>query len=121
MTDDDLLAQTAALRAEADRLLHGDGLLGAIAAGPAAAIGSNALDLMTWPDLDVSLELPDEQDVAAFFDVGRAVARSFVAMWPTPRRWRGSASSSWPIVSGGGRSATTRALATEMNTTGRLG
>jgi hypothetical protein len=43
-------------------------------------IGSYALDLMTWPDLDVSVELPHEHDVPAFFDVGRAIARSFVAI-----------------------------------------
>jgi hypothetical protein len=43
-------------------------------------IGSHALDLMTWRDLDVSLQLPDEHDVPAFFDVGRAIARSFVAI-----------------------------------------
>jgi len=81
VTDDALLAQAAALRLEADRLLHRDGLLPAIAgAGPTTVIGSYALDLMTWPDLDVSMALPHERDVAAFFDVGRAIARSFVAI-----------------------------------------
>jgi hypothetical protein len=81
VTADDLLAQAAALRADADRLLHDEGMLAAVAAvGPAFVIGSYALDLMTWPDVDVSLQLPHDRDVAAFFDVGRAIAARFVAI-----------------------------------------
>src|SRR5881628_1631715 len=78
MTDARLLAQARQLRAGADRLLHEDGLLAAVAAaGPAAVIGSHALELVTWPDVGVSVELRHEQDVAAFFDAGRASATGF--------------------------------------------
>jgi hypothetical protein len=80
VTDTELQAQAGALRADADRLLDEEGLLAAVAVvGPAVVIGSYALDLMTWPDVDMSVRLPHERDVAAFFDVGRAIATRFAA------------------------------------------
>jgi len=76
--DDELASQAAVLREEARRLLEDDGLLTLIkAVGPTTVIGSYTLDLMTWPDIDISLQLPHETDVATFFGLGQRVALGF--------------------------------------------
>jgi hypothetical protein len=63
------------LRAEADAILHGRGLLALLGRyGTAAVMGSYALDLMTWRDLDVYVVDPT-WSVDRFFDVGRDLSR----------------------------------------------
>jgi len=80
MTDQELLEQAHDLRTEASRLLYNEGLFSLISSvGPACIIGSFALDLMTWPDLDISVQLPDDKDISTFFDLGREIANKFQA------------------------------------------
>ncbi len=75
---DNLLAQASELRNEAGALLVGEGLLGTIESiGPMRVVGGYALDLMTWPDIDVSLQLPHELDIPTFFELGRRVVGKF--------------------------------------------
>jgi hypothetical protein len=81
-TDREVLAQARQLRTEAGQILDGAGLLAlAQQVGPAAVIGSVALDLMARPDIDLEIQLahgvPDGADVGRFFDFGRAVATRF--------------------------------------------
>jgi hypothetical protein len=78
LTDDELLAQALELREEARSLLYEKGLLDIVqTTGPACVIGSFALDLMTWRDLDISVQLPDENDILGFFDIGRKIIDEF--------------------------------------------
>lgn len=80
-TDGQLLEQAAALRAEAGRLLHQEGLLPLVQSyGPTCVIGSYTLDLMTWPDIDVSVQLLDELDIATFFVIGQRIVTGFQAV-----------------------------------------
>lgn len=59
-------------------LLVGEGLLEMIESiGPAQVVGSYALDLMTSPDIDFSLQLPHELDIPTFFELGRRIACKF--------------------------------------------
>jgi hypothetical protein len=77
-SDDGLLAQAARLREEAHSLLYDKGLLEVVrSVGPACVIGSFALDLMTWRDLDISVQLSDEKDIPGFFDIGRKIIDRF--------------------------------------------
>jgi hypothetical protein len=74
----ELAAQASRLRDEAAELLEGGGLMAIVrSVGPAAVIGSYALDLMTWRDIDVNVRLPDERDVANFFRIGDAISNRF--------------------------------------------
>jgi hypothetical protein len=78
ITDKELLKHAHDLRGEAHRLLYDKGLLDVIrTVGRTRVIGSFAPDLMTWPDIDVSVELPHEKDVSAFFDMGREIVDRF--------------------------------------------
>lgn len=62
-----------ALRAEADGLLAG-GLAGVLARyGEVHVVGSYALDLMTWRDLDIHL-VPPALDLRTFFQLGAELA-----------------------------------------------
>ena len=77
-SDAELLAQAAMLRDEATELLNECGLLSFISShGRTRVIGSYDLDLMTWRDLDISVRLPDERDVATFFRVGSSIVDHF--------------------------------------------
>ena len=77
-SDGELAAQASRLRDEAAELLEGDGLLAIVrSGGPAAVIGSYALDLMTWRDIDIYAKLPDERDVGTFFRIGAAISNRF--------------------------------------------
>ena len=77
-TDDELLAQAVELREEARTLLHEEGLLSIIQqVGPVCVIGSYALNLMTWRDLDISVQLPDENDIPRFFGIGQRIVEKF--------------------------------------------
>ena len=77
-TDDELLAQAVELREEADSLLCEKGLQDIVqSAGPACVTGSYSLNLMTWRDLDISVQLQHEIDVSGFFDIGHKIADKF--------------------------------------------
>jgi len=78
VSDDELLAQADNLREEARTLLHEEGLLSIIKqVGPVCVIGSYALNLMTWRDLDISVQLPDENDIPGFYDIGHRIVEKF--------------------------------------------
>src|SRR5689334_1361695 len=69
-----LTAQSAALRAEADELLYGRGLLAALNKyGTAHITGSYYLDLMTWRDLDLYVDSSAMAE-GDFFALGRDIA-----------------------------------------------
>jgi hypothetical protein len=75
-TDHDLLATDRALRAEADVLLT---TLRPILEphAPAHAVGSYALELMVWRDLDIQMDAP-AISVDTFFDIGRQITTALV-------------------------------------------
>jgi len=69
-------ATPAALRTEADRLLA-SGLIDALSLhGTVHVVGSYALDLMTWRDLDIHI-VRETLDVADFFVLGGRLAGLF--------------------------------------------
>lgn len=73
-----LLTLASRLRTEAHRLLYEQGLLELISSvGQARVIGSFSLNLMVWPDVDISIELPDEKDIPTFFNLGQKIAKRF--------------------------------------------
>ena len=77
-SDGELAAWASRLKREAAELLEGNGLLAIVrSGGPAAVIGSYALDLMTWRDIDIYVRLPDEKDVGTFFRIGTAISNRF--------------------------------------------
>lgn len=78
MNDKDIIEHSRLLKNEASKLLYDEGLLSVIKHfGEARIIGSYALDTMTWRDIDISIELPDEQNVALFFKIGEKIAKKF--------------------------------------------
>lgn len=78
MTDKDLVEKARALREEAYTLLYQEGLFSLVqSVGPATVRGSVALDLMTWPDIDLSVQLPHETDISTFFELGKEIATNF--------------------------------------------
>ena len=78
MRDKEILRYSKLLRQEANDLLDKEGLLSMLSAfGTTQVIGSYALDTMTWPDIDISMNLPDEQNVELFFELGKRIATKF--------------------------------------------
>ena len=78
MRDKEILIYSKLLRQEASDLLDKEGLLSMLSAfGTTQVIGSYALDTMTWPDIDISMNLPDEQNVELFFELGKRIATKF--------------------------------------------
>ncbi len=78
MNDEEILTQARMLRKEATKLLHKEGLLSILSSyGSTRVIGSYTLDTMTWRDIDISMILPDEQDVELFFEIGNRIATKF--------------------------------------------
>ena len=70
----DLVAQDRLLREEADRLLGRHDILAILGKfGQPHISGSYALQLMTWRDLDIYLEMPD-LSCDGFLDLGRQLA-----------------------------------------------
>ena len=75
---DSLLTQARELRNQASALLYDEGLLETIeSVGPMRVVGSYALDLMTCPDIDFSLQLPHDLDIPTFFELGRRAVGKF--------------------------------------------
>jgi hypothetical protein len=69
------------LHAEAEILLVHDGILALLQSfGPTAVIGSFALDLMTWRDLDVYVQLPHDHDTATFFALGATLTHTYTTL-----------------------------------------
>ncbi len=72
------MRQAYVLRMGAHRLLYDEGLLDLISSvGPTCVIGSFTLDLMTWPDIDISFEIPHEKDISTFFNLGGEIIKRF--------------------------------------------
>lgn len=74
--DERALEVAASLQAEATELVYERGLHDALSScGEVVYTGSFALDLMAWPDIDISLFLePDFRAVDRFFEAGCRVA-----------------------------------------------
>ena len=78
MTDKEIVEHSRSLRDEASDLLNTEGLLSMLNSfGTTRVIGSYTLDTMTWRDIDISMKLPDEQDVELFFEIGNKIATKF--------------------------------------------
>ena len=78
MNDKDIIEHSNFLRQEATDLLYTEGLLPMLKSfGTTRVIGSYTLDTMTWRDIDISMKLPDAQDVALFFEIGNMIATKF--------------------------------------------
>ena len=78
MSDKEIVKHSRLLRQEASELLDKEGLLLMLNAfGTTQVIGSYTLDTMTWPDIDISMNLPDEQNVERFFELGKRIATKF--------------------------------------------
>jgi hypothetical protein len=78
MTDEEIVGHSRRLRQEASELLNKEGLLRMLKTfGTTQVIGSYALDMMTWPDIDISMNLPDEQNVELFFELAKRIATKF--------------------------------------------
>ena len=78
MKDKEIIKHSRYLRQEASELLNKEGLLSILNAfGTTQVIGSYSLDTMTWPDIDISMNLPDEQNVERFFELGKRIATKF--------------------------------------------
>jgi hypothetical protein len=74
--DERALEVAASLHAEATELVYKRGLHDALSSfGAVFYTGSFALDLMAWPDIDISLQLkPFFHSIDKFFEVGNRVA-----------------------------------------------
>ena len=78
MNDKEIITHSRLLRDEASDLLNTEGLLPMLKSfGTTRVIGSYTLDTMTWRDIDISMKLPNEQDIAHFFEIGRRIATEF--------------------------------------------
>ena len=78
MDDKEIVAYSGLLRDEASELLNTEELLPMLKDyGTTRVIGSYTLDTMTWPDIDISMQLPHEQDVELFFEIGNRIATKF--------------------------------------------
>ena len=78
MSDKAIVEYSRQLRQEATALLDKEGLLSMLkAVGTTQVIGSYALDTMTWPDIDISMNLPQAQNVELFFELAQRIATKF--------------------------------------------
>ena len=79
MNDKEILTHSRFLHDEATNLLsNAGGLLPLLKSyGTTRVIGSYTLDTMTWRDIDISMILPDKQDVGLFFEIGSEMAAKF--------------------------------------------
>ena len=78
MTDKEIIIHSRSLQDEASELLNNAGLLPLLKSfGTTRVIGSYTLDTMTWRDIDISMKLPDAQDVELFFEIARKIVTKF--------------------------------------------
>ncbi len=78
MNDKEIIVHSRLLREEASNLLYQEGMLSMLEThGTTRVIGSYALDTMTWRDIDISMQLPEEQDVSLYFAIGKEIATKF--------------------------------------------
>ena len=78
MNDKEIIRHSKRLHEEANELLDKEGLLPMLNAfGTTRVIGSYTLDTMTWPDIDISMNLPNAQDVVLFFELGKRIVTKF--------------------------------------------
>ncbi len=78
VSDKEIVEYSRQLRREATALLDKEGLLSMLkAVGTTQVIGSYASDTMTWPDIDISMNLPQAQNVELFFELARRIATKF--------------------------------------------
>ena len=78
MSDKEIVRHARVLHQEASELLNKEGLLPMLNAfGTTRVIGSYTLDTMTWPDIDISMNLPNEKNVELFLELGKRIATKF--------------------------------------------
>ena len=78
MTDEEIVRHSKRLHQEASELLDKEGLLQMLSSfGTTRVIGSYTLDTMTWADIDISMNLPNEQNVEVFFEIGKRIGTKF--------------------------------------------
>jgi hypothetical protein len=78
MTDEEIVRHSKRLHQEASELLDKEGLLPMLKSfGTTRVIGSYTLDTMTWPDIDISMNLPKEQNIELFFEIAKRIATKF--------------------------------------------
>lgn len=78
MSDKEIVEYSRQLRREATALLDKEDLLSMLkAVGTTQVIGSYALDTMTWPDIDISMNLPQAPNVELFFELAQRIATKF--------------------------------------------
>ena len=78
MRDKEIARHARVLHQEASELLDKEGLLQMLNAfGTTSVIGSYTLDTMTWPDIDISMNLPNEKNVELFLELGKRIATKF--------------------------------------------
>lgn len=78
MRDKEIIRHSRELHKEASELLNKDGLLPMLNAfGTTRVIGSYTLDTMTWPDIDISMNLRNEQNIELFFEIAKRIATEF--------------------------------------------
>ena len=78
MTDEEIAKHSKLLYQEASELLDKEGLLPMLKSfGTTQVIGSYTLNMMTWPDIDISMNLPSQQNVELFFEIAKRIATKF--------------------------------------------
>ena len=78
MRDKEIVKHSRLLHQEASDLLNKEGLLPILRSfGATRVIGSYALAMMTWPDIDISMKLPNDQNVDLFFEIAKKIATKF--------------------------------------------
>ena len=78
MPDAEIIKHSKLLHQEASELLDKEGLFPMLSAfGTTQVIGSYALDTMTWPDIDISMNLPNEENIELFFELAKRIATKF--------------------------------------------
>ena len=78
MRDKEIARHSKRLHQEASEILDKEGLLPMLRSfGTTRVIGSYALDTMTWPDIDISMKLPNDQNVDLFFEIAKIIATKF--------------------------------------------
>jgi len=78
MSDKEIAKHSKLLHQEASELLDKEGLLPMLRSfGTTRVIGSYTLDTMTWPDIDISMNLRNEKNTELFFEIGKRIGTKF--------------------------------------------